>query len=139
MVEDVEEVRACLEGKALSEVELAAEREVDFGGAESFEGVTNEVALNGSGGDAECGFVDALSAGDVGVGAQEWCSGHQIRTLYAGGFETSSPEGSRRAAHQRGAPKTNGFGTAFDEGEISAFSRARAASRRSPAPFVAKW
>ena len=53
VVEEVEEVGAGLEGEAFVEAELAAEGQVDLGGAEAAEGVASEVALYGSGGGGE--------------------------------------------------------------------------------------
>ena len=58
VVEDVEEVGARLQRKALVKFELAAQRQIDLGRAESVEDIAAEIALDRSGGDAECGFVD---------------------------------------------------------------------------------
>ena len=61
VVEDVEEIGARLEGEALIELELPAQRQIDLGRAESVEDVAAESSLNGARGDAERGFVDALA------------------------------------------------------------------------------
>jgi hypothetical protein len=85
VVQEVEEIGAGLQGEAFVEAELAAEGQVGLGGAEAAEGVSSEIALDGSRGDGEGGGVDLLSAGYVGIVEPERDSGNQIRALNAGG------------------------------------------------------
>jgi hypothetical protein len=60
-------------------------REVDLGSAESVEDVAGEVALGGAGGDCECGLVDPLAGGDVGVGDPDRHARNDLRALDAAG------------------------------------------------------
>jgi hypothetical protein len=67
VVEDVEKIRSLLKSKSLPEFELPPQRQIDLRSAESVQGISSQISLHRSGGYRECGWVDFLSAGYVGI------------------------------------------------------------------------
>ena len=80
MVEDVEEVPSELESKAVEDLELTAQRQIELRRSESAKGIASEISV-ARGRDAECRCVVDLAAGFVRVIEIVRHSGNQIWAL----------------------------------------------------------
>src|SRR5262250_503945 len=92
MIEDVEEIRSCLERDPLGKSELPAQRHVPLSSAESTQSIASEISLSGSG-SAEGRRVDDFASGCVRLVEIERNFGNYIRALYTVRSRQDTAEG----------------------------------------------